>query len=169
VPDNIFLIGPMGAGKSSIGKRLAKRLNREFIDSDHLLEEKTGVTITTIFELEGEIGFRDRESKVLAELSQRTGIVIATGGGAILREENRQLMNDNGIVIYLSAKVETQLKRTLHDKNRPLLENNDRHAKLIQLAEHRNPLYTAMADISIETDTQSIGASIKQIIELLPS
>lgn len=157
----------MGAGKSSIGKRLAKRLNREFVDSDHLLEEKTGVTITTIFELEGEAGFRERESKVLAELSQQTRIVIATGGGAILRQENRQLMSDNGIVIYLSAAVDTQLKRTLHDKNRPLLENSDRHAKLIQLAEHRNPLYAAMADFSIETDAQSIGASIKQIIELL--
>lgn len=157
----------MGAGKSSIGKRLAKRLNRIFIDSDHLLEEKTGVSITTIFELEGEAGFRDRESKVLATLSHESNIVIATGGGAILRQENRQMMSENGIIVYLSAAVETQLKRTLHDKSRPLLENNDRHAKLIELAKDRNPLYSAMANISIETDTQSIGASIKQIVEQL--
>lgn len=167
MPDNIFLIGPMGAGKSSIGKRLAKRLNREFYDSDHLLEEKTGVTITTIFELEGESGFRDRESKVLTELSRQNDCVIATGGGAILRTENRALMSESGVIVYLSASVDTQLKRTLHDKSRPLLENSDRHARLVELARNRNPIYELLADISIETDAQSIGASIKQIIEKL--
>ena len=158
----------MGAGKSSIGKRLAKRLDRKFIDSDHLLEERTGVSITTIFELEGEEGFRRRESKVLAELCHDKDLVIATGGGSILSQENRQLMIDDGTIVYLSASVETQLKRTLHDRSRPLLENSDRRAKLVEIAEYRNPLYAAMANISIETDSQSIGASIKQIVEQLP-
>lgn len=157
----------MGAGKSSIGKKLAKRLQLDFYDSDHVLEEKTGVSITTIFEVEGEDGFRLRESKILAELARRKSTVIATGGGAVLKSENQKVMSASGYIVYLSASVDTQLKRTLHDKNRPLLENGDRHAKLTELATHRNPIYKKLADILIDTDAQSIGASIKQIVEQL--
>ena len=167
MPQNILLVGPMGAGKSSIGRRLAKRINREFIDCDHALEERTGVTITTIFELEGEKGFRERESKILSELCQREDTVIATGGGVILKEENRKVLTENNTVVYLQASVDTQLKRTLHDKNRPLLEIGDRRAKLMSLAKTRNPLYEEVANIIIKTDTQSISNSIKTIIEQL--
>lgn len=164
---NIFLVGPMGAGKSSIGRRLAKRLTREFIDCDHALEERTGVTITTIFELEGEAGFRERETKILSQLSNLNEVVIATGGGVVLKDQNRAILQNDGTVVYLQASVETQLKRTLHDKNRPLLEMGDRRAKLISMAKIRNPLYEEVADITIKTDSQSISASIKQIIEQL--
>ena len=157
----------MGAGKSSIGKRLAKRMKRDFYDSDRVLEERTGVSITTIFELEGEQGFRSRETKILQELAQINEAVIATGGGAILQEKNRALIKSNGAVVYLQASVDTQLKRTRHDKKRPLLHTNNRRAKLQTLAEQRNPAYESLADITIHTDSQSISNSITQIIEQL--
>ena len=167
MPQNIFLVGPMGAGKSSIGKRLAKRMKRDFYDSDRVLEERTGVSITTIFELEGEQGFRSRETKILQELAQLNEAVIATGGGAILQEKNKTLIKSNGLVVYLQASVDTQLKRTRHDKKRPLLHTDNRRAKLQTLAEHRNPAYESLADITIHTDSQSISNSISQIIEQL--
>ena len=157
----------MGAGKSSIGKRLAKRMKRDFYDSDRVLEERTGVAISTIFELEGEQGFRDRETKTLRKLVQNNNAVIATGGGVILQEKNRALIKSNGIAVYLQASVDTQLKRTRHDKKRPLLQTNNRRAKLQALAEQRNPAYESLADITIHTDNQSISNSISQIIEQL--
>jgi len=155
----------MGAGKSSVGKRLAKQLNRKFYDCDKVLEERTGVTITTIFELEGEQGFRQRETKILQELVLRTeNAVIATGGGVVLLPENVALLNQGNIVIYLKASVNSQIKRTRHDKKRPLLQTQDRHATLQGLAKTRNPVYEKIADITIDTDTQSISSSIDQII-----
>jgi len=164
---NIILVGPMGAGKSSVGKRLAKRLNRNFYDCDKVLEDRTGVSISTIFELEGEDGFRQRETKILEELLLLNDSVIATGGGAVLRDVNIQLMNTYGIIIYLKASVNSQIKRTRHDKKRPLLQTPDRHATLKKLAELRNPIYDQLADIIINTDEQSIGTSIEEITDKL--
>ncbi len=155
----------MGAGKSSVGKRLAKQLNRKFYDCDKVLEERTGVAITTIFELEGEQGFRQRETKILQELVSTESSVIATGGGVILLDENIKLLSNNSIVVYLSASVNSQIKRTRHDKKRPLLQTQDRHATLQSLAKTRNPIYRKVADIIIDTDTQSISSSIEQIIK----
>jgi len=159
----------MGAGKSSVGKRLAKLLNRKFFDCDKVLEDRTGVSIATIFELEGESGFRLRETKILEELLQTDNSVIATGGGAILRSENIQLMNTYGVTIYLKASISSQIKRTHHDKKRPLLQTRDRHATLEKLAKQRNPIYDQVADITIHTDNQSISASIEEIIKKLNS
>jgi len=164
MPTNIILIGPMGAGKSSVGKRLAKQLNRKFYDSDKVLEQHTGVAITTIFELEGEQGFRQRETKILNELVDVENGVIATGGGAVLLPENVALLKQDSIVIYLKASVNSQIKRTRHDKKRPLLQTQDRHATLQNLANTRNPIYNEIADIIIDTDSQNISSSIEQII-----
>ncbi len=154
----------MGAGKSSVGKRLAKQLNRKFYDSDKVLEGHTGVAITTIFELEGEQGFRQRETKILHELVNIENAVIATGGGAVLLAENVALLKqNNSIVIYLKASVNSQIKRTRHDKKRPLLQTQDRHATLQRLASLRNSIYDNIADIVIDTDSQNINSSIEQI------
>ncbi len=166
---NIILIGPMGAGKSSVGKRLAKKLNRKFYDCDKVLEDKTGVAISTIFELEGEDGFRQREAKILEDLMQLENCVLATGGGVVLRAENIHLINSHGITIYLKASVNSQIKRTRHDKKRPLLQTQDRHATLEKLAQQRNPIYEQLADITIDTDNQSISASIEEITNKLNS
>ena len=167
MPGNIYLVGPMGAGKSSIGKRLAKKIKRDFYDCDRVLEERTGVAITTIFELEDEKGFRKRETKILTELSRLSSVVIATGGGVILYESNRDLLRASGQVVYLQASVDTQLKRTRQDKKRPLLQTENRRAKLLALAEQRNPLYAKVANITIDTDAQTISNSISQIIKQL--
>ena len=164
---NIILIGPMGAGKSSIGKRLAKQLSRKFYDCDKVLEDRTGVAISTIFELEGEQGFRQRETKILEELIKLENSIIATGGGAILSDVNRNLIQSNGIIIYLKASVHSQIKRTRHDKKRPLLQTQDRHATLEKLAKQRNPIYENLADITIDTDGQGINSSIEEIITQL--
>lgn len=154
----------MGAGKSSVGRRLAKRLNRKFYDCDKVLEERTGVAITTIFELEGEQGFRVRETKIIQELVNKENSVIATGGGAVLTPENITLLKQDSTVVYLKASVNAQIKRTRHDKKRPLLQTHDRHATLQNLAETRNPIYDGIADITVDTDSQSISASIEQIM-----
>ena len=159
----------MGAGKSSVGKRLAKKLNRKFYDCDKVLEDRTGVAISTIFELEGEEGFRQRETKILEELLQLENCVIATGGGAVLPDTNTQLINTHGFTVYLKASVDSQIKRTRHDKKRPLLQTQDRHATLEKLAQLRNPIYEQLADITIDTDSQSISASIEEITNKLDS
>ncbi|GAB2780181.1 shikimate kinase AroK [Halomonas shantousis] len=161
---NLFLIGPMGAGKSTIGRLLAAELQREFLDSDHEIEARCGANIPWIFDVEGEEGFRCRESAILQELSQREGIVLSSGGGAILREENRQVMRERGTVIYLATTIEQQLKRTARDQNRPLLRNVDREKILREMFAKRDPLYRATADLIVRTDRRSPRAVVGEII-----
>ena len=157
LPENIFLVGLMGAGKTSVGRALAKRLHKTFYDTDQEIERATGVKIPVIFEIEGEAGFRAREAKLLAELVRRTNIVLATGGGAILSEENRRLLAERGTVIYLRAAVLDLWQRTHHDKNRPLLHTDDPLKKLQELFAQRDPLYREVADVIIDTGNQSVG------------
>lgn len=157
VAGSIFLVGLMGAGKTSVGRILARRLHKPFYDMDHEIEHATGVKIPVIFEIEGESGFRARESKVLAELVQKGEIVLATGGGAVLAEQNRRLLADHGTVVYLRATPRDLWLRTRHDKNRPLLQTADPLAKLEELFEQRDPLYREVADLVVDTGSQSVG------------
>ena len=161
---NVFLVGPMGAGKTTIGRRLAKTLRIPFWDSDHEIERRTGVDIPTIFEFEGEQGFRRRETRVLDELTQRSGIVLATGGGAIMSEGNRQHLKSRGFVVYLRTPVAKQLKRTARDRNRPLLQTQDPEARLEALMNERGPLYCAVADLIVDTDQDSVPEIVKRIL-----
>lgn len=164
---NIFLIGLMGAGKTTIGRQLASELSLEFFDSDHEVEKRTGVTITHIFDIEGEAGFRKRETAMLDELTEKKGIVLATGGGAILKPENRQFLMSRGTTIYLYANIDTLLERTSKDRNRPLLQTEDPHAKLEELLDIRDPLYRETADIIIDTGKDSVRLALKEILEKL--
>ena len=161
---NIYLVGMMGAGKTSIGRLLSKRSRRRFYDSDHVIEERTGVTIPTIFDLEGEQSFRDREEAVIAELARLSNIVLATGGGAILRENNRQVLCSSGIIVYLRGSVEDLWRRTRKDKNRPLLLTDNPRQKLAEIYSVRDPIYSSVADIVIETGNPSIQ-SLEQDVE----
>lgn len=166
-PENIILVGLMGAGKTTVGKLLARHLNKTFIDSDHEIEHRTGVKIPLIFELEGEAGFRDREAAVIAELCQQRNIVLATGGGAVLREENRRCLGNSGTVIYLRAQVADLWQRTRHDKNRPLLQTANPQAKLQELFTQRDPLYREVADIVMDTGDQNIHSLVRQLEQKL--
>lgn len=157
VPGSVYLVGLMGAGKTSVGRALARRLHKPFYDVDHEIERSTGVKIPLIFEIEGEAGFRERESKVLAELVLREDIVLATGGGAVLSEKNRRLLSEHGTVVYLRASPRDLWQRTRHDRNRPLLQTADPLVKLQELFEQRDPLYRAIADLIIDTGNQSVG------------
>ena len=161
---NIYLVGMMGAGKTSIGRLLSKRSRRRFYDSDHVIEERTGVTIPTIFDLEGEQSFRDREEAVIAELARLSNIVLATGGGAVLRENNRQALCSSGIIVYLRGSVEDLWRRTRKDKNRPLLLTDNPRQKLAEIYSVRDPIYSSVADIIIETGNPSIQ-SLGQDVE----
>ena len=151
VASRIFLVGPMGAGKSTIGRRLAALLDCEFIDSDEEIERRAGADIPWIFDVEGETGFREREVVVLSELALRENVVIATGGGAIMREENRRLMADTGTVVYLHASVNDQVRRTQRDSNRPLLQGRDSRAVLSELMAIREPLYRSCANLVVQS------------------
>jgi len=157
VSGNIFLVGLMGAGKTSVGRLLAKRLGKTFYDCDHEIERATGVKIPVIFEIEGEAGFRAREARMLAELTRRSDIVLATGGGAVLSADNRRLLAANGVVVYLRAAASDLWNRTRHDKNRPLLMTAEPMAKLEQLFAERDPLYRSAADIIVDSGSQSVG------------
>ncbi len=161
---NLFLVGPMGSGKTSIGRNLAKRLKRQFWDSDKLLEQRTGVDIPTIFDFEGEEGFRLREAAVIDELTRKQEIVLATGGGAVLSEDNRRWLASRGFVIYLRASVDTQLQRTSRDRNRPLLQTEDPRGRLESLLKEREPLYLGIADLVVNTDSCSISAVANRIV-----
>lgn len=165
--DNIFLVGPMAAGKSSIGRLLAKTLNKKFYDSDEEVEKRTGVNVRWIFDLEGEEGFRKREAIVIAELIRYSNIVLATGGGTIVTPENRGLLVEHGIVIHLKVSVETQLRRLELDEKRPLLDVPNRKEMLLKLVEEREILYQEIAQFSIETDKASVGAVVKGIVKML--
>ena len=155
---SIFLIGLMGAGKTSVGKLLARRLSKVFLDLDHEVERVTGVRIPVIFEIEGEAGFRGRESRMLSDLTSRANIVLATGGGAILSEENRRLLSQKGVVVYLRATPEDLWHRTRHDRNRPLLQTPNPLGKLHELFAQRDPLYRAIADVVVDTGNQSLSS-----------
>ena len=164
---NIFFVGLMGAGKTTVGKLLAKRLGKPFYDSDHEIEAKTGVHIPVIFEVEGEAGFRKRECAAIEELTGMHDIVLATGGGAVLSKQNRENLSQHGTVVYLRASVHDLWQRTRNDKHRPLLQTEDPRAKLEKLFTERDPLYREIADIIIDTGEQSIGTIVQQLEDTL--
>ncbi|MBT1449840.1 shikimate kinase AroK [Glaciecola sp. XM2] len=161
---NVFLVGPMGAGKSTIGRHLADELHLEFYDSDQEIERRTGADIAWIFDLEGEEGFRKREEDVIHDLTDKQGIVLATGGGSVVSKAVRNRLSARGIVVYLQTTIDKQVARTQRDKRRPLLQNEDPEKVLRELAGERNPLYEDVADYVVETDEQSARAVANQII-----
>ncbi|MDO5505787.1 MAG: shikimate kinase [Pseudoxanthomonas suwonensis] len=152
---NLVLVGPMGAGKTTIGKRLARSMGLTFVDADQAIEKRTGASVATIFECEGEAGFRQRESTVLAELLRDTGRLLATGGGAILSEDNRRLLRERGFVVWLQTDVAHQLQRLARDRSRPLLQRPDREQVLEAMARQRAPLYAQVADFHFDTRGRS--------------
>lgn len=164
---NIFFVGLMGAGKTTVGRLLAKGLDMMFYDTDHEIERRTGVRIPVIFEVEGEAGFRRREAAMIEELSQLPGVVLATGGGAVLMPENRENLKRNGTVIYLRANVHELWLRTRNDKNRPLLQNADPRSRLELLFAERDPLYREVATHIVDTGGQPVSAIVHQIENLL--
>lgn len=164
LPERVVLVGPMGAGKSTIGRMLAKELGYRFLDSDRIIEERCGANIPWIFDVEGEDGFRQRETAMLDELSQVQGTVLATGGGAVMRPENHALLRKNAVVIYLKTSIEQQVERTRKDRNRPLLQNDDPEGVLRRLFAVRDPLYTRLADIVMFTDRKSPRLVVRQLV-----
>jgi shikimate kinase len=160
---NIFLVGPMGAGKTTVGKRLAELRGMTFADSDHEVEHRTGVDIAFIFEKEGEAGFRKREKQVIAELTAGHRLVLATGGGAVLDADNRQHLSSRGFVVYLRATIDHQLRRTGHSDTRPLLQTGDKRGVLEELFALRDPLYREVADLVIETDGRNARILAQEI------
>jgi shikimate kinase len=164
---NIFLVGPMGSGKSAVGRQLAQRLGLEFIDSDEEIEARTGVDIPYIFEKEGEAGFRAREAEVIDELTQRQGVLVATGGGAILDPGSRDRLRARGRVVYLRTSVDQQLARTRRGNDRPLLNNPDPRGTLVRLFGQRSPLYAEVAEITVDTDGRKVKTVVDQICRQL--
>lgn len=164
---SIFLVGPMGVGKTTIGRQLAKQLDYEFVDSDHEIEAKTGASIAWIFDVEGEEGFRQRETSMIDNLTQRSGVVLATGGGAVINPENRLFMKQRGIVVYLKADVNELLRRTAHDKNRPLLQTGNPKQKLTDLIEEREPWYLEVADLVFDTQRKNSASSASVLLKLI--
>jgi len=165
--DNIFLVGLMGAGKSTIGKKLAEKLGKTFIDADREIEQRTGVTIELIYDIEGEEGFRRREAAMLDELTARDNIVLATGGGAVLRPENRECLVERGTVVYLKAPVEVLAGRMENDKKRPLLQDGDKTARLTELLEQREPFYLGCADVIINANNSPLKKVVDRIVKSL--
>lgn len=153
--NNVFLVGPMGAGKSTIGRLLAAELRLSFKDTDREIEERSGVDIPWIFDMEGEEGFRNRETQILNDLSQLDKILLATGGGIVLKPENRKFLASRGQVVYLKTSIDEQVRRTSRDNKRPLLDNDNPRAVLIALMEKRHALYEEIADYIIDTDGRS--------------
>ena len=168
-PRHIILVGPMGAGKTTIGKLLSSQLHYNFVDTDHLIEQKTGADIPWIFDVEGEAGFREREQQTLLELADIRDTVIATGGGIVLKEANRARLHAMDCVIYLQASIEQLLKRTAKDKKRPLLQVDDPKAKIQALLKEREPLYLSVADYSIKTDGQNPKSTVQMILDTIQS
>ena len=166
-PQNLFLVGPMGAGKSAVGRQLARLLHLDFVDSDEEIEARTGVDIPFIFEKEGEAGFRKREARVIDDLSRRDGVVLATGGGAIMDPQNRNHLGARGFVIYLHTSVDQQLSRTRRGRERPLLADDDPRAVLESLMASREPLYREIADLTVDTDGRKVRAVANEILDRL--
>jgi shikimate kinase len=162
---NLILVGMMGSGKTTMGRALARHLGKVFVDSDEEIIKRTGVTVPHIFDIEGETGFRVRETAVIKDLVGRDNMVMATGGGAVLSVQNREMLRQNGIVIYLKANVHDLWQRTKHDRNRPLLQTPDPHAKLTELFEQRDPLYQQLSDISVQSGKQSVHALMLQLAD----
>lgn len=165
---NIILIGPMGSGKSTIGNLIARRLHREFQDSDHYIEDRTGVDIARIFDIEGESGFRDRESNALCELLSQNNRVIATGGGSVLREQNQKLLKQKGYIVFLDTSVNQQMNRLQRDKKRPLLQTENPRERLEALFVERRPIYLDLADLAVKTDKRMARRLAADIINQLP-
>lgn len=163
LPRNIFLVGLMGSGKSTLGKRLAEVYNKTFIDSDREIEHRTGANISLIFDIEGEDGFRERESNMIAELTQRPNIVLATGGGAVIQKNNRIHLRAEGFVIYLHVEIDHLLDRMKHDKTRPLLQTDNPTSVLKKLSLEREPLYREVADWVLDTS----GLSIHTVLNII--
>ena len=168
---NLFLIGPMGSGKSAVGRALAVQLHRHFYDSDDEIESRTGVDVAFVFEKEGESGFRQREAKVIAELTTRTGIVLATGGGAVLSAANRRHLGARGFVVYLQTSVDEQLRRIRHGRERPLIAGEDeieRRRVLETLMSQRAAKYEELADLIVETSGRKVNAVVREVLHRLP-
>ena len=162
---NLILVGMMGSGKTTMGRALSKHLGKEFVDSDEEIQKRTGVTIPHIFDIEGETGFRQRETAAIRDMAGRDNMVLATGGGAVLAEQNRPMLQQNGIVIYLKANVHDLWQRTRHDRNRPLLQTPDPYAKLTELFQQRDPLYRQVADIVVQSGKQSAHALMLHLVD----
>lgn len=165
--ENIYLVGPMGAGKTTVGKRLANALKKEFLDSDQIIEMKTGVSISLIFEMEGEEGFRRRERNILEELTQRRDVVMATGGGVVLDELNRARLRSCGFVIYLNPPFERLIERTMRDRRRPLLQTEEPQARLQAIVAERDALYRQVADMVISGEHRTPAQVVREIIKEL--
>jgi shikimate kinase len=166
-PKKVFLVGPMGAGKTTIGRQLANTLGWTFIDSDHEITARTGVNIPIIFDVEGEEGFRRREKAIIEELTERDNIVLATGGGVVLDPENRQCLSRRGVVVYLHASAEHLFRRTARDRNRPLLQTENPRQKIKELLQQRDPLYREVADIVLETAEGNIRSVVRRLMDHL--
>ncbi len=164
---NLYLVGLMGAGKTTVGRLLARRLKLRFLDSDHEIERRCGVKLPVIFEIEGEAGFRSRESQAIAELTVLEGIVLATGGGVVISSENRRLLAASGTVVYLCARPEDLYGRVRHDRNRPLLATPDPLARLRELYAERDPLYRAIADLVVDTGRHGVQALARDLLDKL--
>jgi shikimate kinase len=164
---NYFLVGLMGSGKTTVGRALARKLDKRFIDADHEIETRTGVSIPLIFEIEGEASFRQRESDVIRDLTALEDVVLATGGGAVLAPENREFLKTRGTVIYLRASTASILQRTSHDKKRPLLQTPDPRQTIERLAREREPYYLEVADLIIETGRPNVQSLVQSIVAQL--
>jgi len=162
---NLILVGMMGSGKTTMGRALARHLDKDFVDIDEEIQKRTGVTIPHIFDVEGEAGFRLREMAAIRDLVGRDNMVLATGGGAVLAEQNREVLQQNGIVIYLKASVHDLWQRTRCDRNRPLLQTPDPYAKLAELVQQRDPLYLQVSDIVVQSGKQSAQALMLHLVD----
>jgi shikimate kinase len=165
----VFLVGPMGSGKSTVGRQLAALLGKEFLDSDHEIERRTGASIPLIFEIEGEAGFRRREQQLIEELTRRPNIVLATGGGAVLAEDNRRALRERGTVVYLHAELDTLIERTRRDRHRPLLQTADPRGKMAEILAQREPLYRRTAHLVVHTGERGAAAVAREIAARLKS